>query len=207
MKTATEVGGDYYDFHVGMDGTLTVVIGDATGHGMKAGTMVTTAKSLFNSYAPNPDILYSFQEITRCIKQMNMGKMSMCMTMLKIQNNQMQLSSAGMPPSFIFRRDTRIVEEHLMQGMPLGTMNKFPYKVMDTKLQPGDTILLLSDGLPELQNDSEELFGYKRVRNIFEEIAEKSPEEIINQLKEDGSSWVSDKDPEDDVTFVVIKVK
>ena len=99
MQTATEVGGDYYDFHVSLDGTLTVVIGDATGHGMKAGTMVTTAKSLFNSYAPNPDILFSFQEITRCIKQMNFGKLSMCMTMLKIKGDKMQISTAGMPPS------------------------------------------------------------------------------------------------------------
>ncbi|MEJ7700687.1 MAG: hypothetical protein WKF71_13720 [Pyrinomonadaceae bacterium] len=38
MKPATEVGGDYYDFHVGADGTLTVAVGDATGHGLKAGT-------------------------------------------------------------------------------------------------------------------------------------------------------------------------
>jgi len=60
MQTATEVGGDYYDFHVGMDGTLTVVVGDATGHGMKAGTMVTATKSLFNILAPNPDILATF---------------------------------------------------------------------------------------------------------------------------------------------------
>jgi serine phosphatase RsbU (regulator of sigma subunit)/ligand-binding sensor domain-containing protein len=207
MQTATEVGGDYYDFHVGMDGSLTVVVGDATGHGMKAGTMVTTAKSLFNSYAPNPDILFSFQEITRCIKQMNMGKMSMCMTMLKIQDSRMQMSSAGMPPSFVFRRDTRIVEEHLMQGMPLGTMDKFPYKILDTKLKAGDTILLLTDGLPELQNENDELYGYKRIRNVFEEVAEKNPEEIISFLKEEGSMWVNNKDPEDDVTFVVIKVK
>ena len=207
MKTATEVGGDYYDFHVGLDGTLTVVIGDATGHGMKAGTMVTTAKSLFNSYAPNPDILYSFQEITRCIKQMNLGKMSMCMTMLKIQDDRMQMSSAGMPPSFIFRRDTRTVEEHLMQGMPLGTMDNFLYKIQDTTLKSGDTILLLTDGLPELQNKNGELFGYKRVRNLFEEVAEKNPENIINQLKNDGSAWIKNADPDDDVTFVVIKVK
>ena len=207
MKTATEVGGDYYDFHVGMDGTLTVVIGDATGHGMKAGTMVTTAKSLFNSYAPNPDILFSFQEITRCIKQMNLGKMSMCMTMLKVDGNKMQLSSAGMPPSFIFRRDTRIVEEQLIQGMPLGTMDNFQYKIQDTTLSPGDTILLLTDGLPELQNEKGELYGYKRVRNLFEEVAENEPEDIISELKSAGSAWVNDHDPEDDVTFVVIKVK
>jgi len=207
MQTATEVGGDYYDFHVALDGTLTVVVGDATGHGMKAGTMVTTAKSLFNSYAPNPDILYSFKEITRCIKQMNFGKLSMCMTMLKIKGNTMQISTAGMPPSFIFRRDTRVVEEHLFKAMPLGTMEKFPYEIKDTTLNPGDTILLLSDGLPELKNANDEMYGYKRIRNGFEDVAEKAPEEIVSYLKNEGAGWVNNADPDDDVTFVVIKVK
>jgi len=207
MQTATEVGGDYYDFHVGLDGTLTVVIGDATGHGMKAGTMVTTAKSLFNSYAPNPDILFSFSEITRCIKQMNFGKLSMCLTMLKIKGDKMEISTAGMPPSFIFRSDTKIVEEHMFQGMPLGTMEKFPYELKDTTLKPGDTILLMSDGLPELANEKEEMYGYKKIRNGFEDVAEKSPEDIISFLKNEGSSWVNNEAPDDDVTFVVIKVK
>ncbi|MDX1700661.1 MAG: two-component regulator propeller domain-containing protein, partial [Melioribacteraceae bacterium] len=49
MKTATEVGGDYYDFHLHSDGTLTVVLGDATGHGMQSGMMVSIMKSLFMS--------------------------------------------------------------------------------------------------------------------------------------------------------------
>ena len=49
MFTATEVGGDYYDFDLGDDGTLTVAIGDATGHGMRAGTLVTATKSLFQA--------------------------------------------------------------------------------------------------------------------------------------------------------------
>jgi serine phosphatase RsbU (regulator of sigma subunit) len=95
----------------------------------------------------------------------------------------------------------------LMQGMPLGTMDNFQYKIQDTTLNPGDTILLLTDGLPELQNAKGQIYGYKRVRNLFEEAAEKAPEDIINQLKNDGSAWVNEKDPEDDVTFVVIKVK
>ena len=207
MQTATEVGGDYYDFHVGLDGTLTVVIGDATGHGMKAGTMVTTAKSLFNSYAPNPDILFSFHEFTRCIKKMNFDNLSMCLTMLKIKGDKMQISTAGMPPSFIFRGDTKVVEEHLFQAMPLGTMEKFPYELKDAMLKPGDTILLMSDGLPELTNDKEEMYGYKRIRNGFEDVAEKSPEEIISFLKNEASVWNNDQPPDDDVTFVVIEMK
>jgi len=207
MQTATEVGGDYYDFHVSLDGTLTVVVGDATGHGMKAGTMVTAAKSLFRSYAPNPDILLCFQEFTRCIKEMNFGKLSMCLTMLKIKGNKLEISTAGMPPSFIFRRDTRVVEEHLFKAMPLGTMEKFPYEIKDTTLNPGDTILLLSDGLPELKNAQDEMYGYKRIRNGFEDVAEKAPEEIVSYLKNEGAGWINNADPDDDVTFVVIKVK
>jgi len=207
MKTATEVGGDYYDFHIGMDGTLTVVLGDATGHGMKAGTMVTAAKSLFNSYASNKDILFTFQEMGRCIKQLHFQNLSMCMTMLKIENNNISMSSAGMPPIYIYRKDSDSVQEFQFEGMPLGTMMSFPYKIEESKLKSGDIILLLTDGLPELKNKMDEQFGYRKVRNSFLENSDNEPEEIITKLKDAGSEWVNDKDPDDDVTFVVIKVK
>ena len=207
MKTATEVGGDYYDFHIGMDGTLTVVLGDATGHGMKAGTMVTAAKSLFNSYASNKDILFTFQEMGRCIKQLHFQNLSMCMTMLKIEKDNISMSSAGMPPIYIYRKDGDNVQEFQFEGMPLGTMMSFPYKIEESKLKSGDIILLLTDGLPELKNNADEQFGYRKVRNTFLDISDTEPEEIITKLKDAGSEWVNDKDPDDDVTFVVIKVK
>jgi serine phosphatase RsbU (regulator of sigma subunit) len=207
MKTATEVGGDYYDFNIGLDGTLTVVLGDATGHGMKAGTMVTTTKSLFNVLAPNPNIVETFHEMTRCLKLMQMEKLSMCMTMLKIMGNKIQMSAAGMPPVFIYKAESQTMEEHVIKGMPLGTFNDFPYSLVESSIESGDTILLMSDGFPELFNENKEMYGYKRARNYFEEIAGESPEDIISKLKNAGSEWVKDADPDDDVTFVVIKVK
>ena len=57
MRTATEVGGDYYDFHTDNNGTLTIAIGDATGHGVNAGTMVAVTKSLFSEFAENENIV------------------------------------------------------------------------------------------------------------------------------------------------------
>ncbi|MBE0571104.1 MAG: SpoIIE family protein phosphatase [Ignavibacteriaceae bacterium] len=207
MKTATEVGGDYYDFNVSLDGTLTVVLGDATGHGMKAGTMVTSAKSLFNSYAANPDIIFTFREMTRCIKQMQFQSLAMSMMMLKIKNNKLLMSSAGMPPVYLFRNKHKIIDEYLIEGMPLGTMDNFPYELKELELFSGDAILLMSDGFPELNNQHNEMFGYGRARNSFEEVAEKEPEKIIEYLKEEGSRWSNDKEPDDDVTFVVIKIK
>lgn len=207
MKTATEVGGDYYDFHVGIDGTLTVVIGDATGHGMKAGTMVTTTKSLFSSHASNPDILFTFQEITRCIKHMNMQMLSMCLSILKIQGNKMRISAAGMPPALLYRSKTKTVEEIILKGMPLGAVQDFPYQLKETEIFQGDTILLMSDGLPEMFNKNKDLFGYERVSSTYEKVADKNPEDIIAELKNAGSDWSQSEIPDDDVTFVVIKVK
>jgi serine phosphatase RsbU (regulator of sigma subunit) len=207
MQTATEVGGDYYDFHVGMDGTLTVVVGDATGHGMKAGTMVTTTKSLFNILAPNPDILTTFSEISRVIKGMQFHQLSMCLMLLKIKGDQLFVSAAAMPPALIYRRKNNAIEEIFMKGMPLGAMNDFPYSLKESQLERGDTILMLSDGLPELTNDNNEMYGYDRTKTEFHSVGEKEPEEIVNHIKSSASQWINDKEPDDDVTFVVIKVK
>lgn len=207
MKTATEVGGDYYDFHVGMDGTLTIVIGDATGHGLKAGTMVTTAKSLFNSHADNEDIITTFHEISRVIKNMNMHLMSMCMSIAKIKEDKLSLSSAGIPPALFYISNERKVQELVLKGMPLGTYTGFPYKLFETRLHKGDTLLLLSDGLPELFDKNKNMFGYDRVGTVFKDVATQSPEEIIDHLKNVGSKWTGGTDPDDDITFVVIKVK
>jgi len=207
MQTATEVGGDYYDFHVGIDGTLTVVVGDATGHGMKAGTMVTTTKSLFNILAPNPEILTTFSEISRVIKGMKFHQLSMCLMLLKIKGDQLFVSSAAMPPAMIYRKKNQAIEEIFIKGMPLGAMNDFPYTLKESHLETGDTILMLSDGLPELTNSNNEMYGYDRTKTEFHSVGEKEPEEIVDHLKNSASQWVNEKDPDDDITFVVIKVK
>ncbi len=207
MQTATEVGGDYYDFHVDGDGTLTIVVGDATGHGMKAGTVVTASKSLFNTHAENPDILYTLKEMTRSLKKMDLHLLSMCMTLMKIKKNKLQVSAAGMPPVLLHRNATGKVEELLIKGMPLGTFTEFDYQLEETTIQPGDTILFMSDGLPELFNENEEMFGYEKIQEIFKSSAHLPVNGIINNLKEAGSSWVKGADPQDDITFVAIKMK
>ena len=207
MKTATEVGGDYYDFHVGLDGKLTVVIGDATGHGLKAGTMVTATKSLFSSHAHNDDIIKTFHEFTRAIKNMRMHLMSMCLSIIKINGNEFKISAAGMPPALLYRKIESKVEELLIKGMPLGAFNDFPYKLYKTTLQKGDTLLLLSDGFPELFDKDMNMLGYDRVISLFSEVAENSPEEIIKYLNKNGTKWISGTEPDDDITFVVIKIK
>ncbi|MFN0107391.1 MAG: SpoIIE family protein phosphatase, partial [Blastocatellia bacterium] len=128
MKTASEVGGDYYDFHLGEDGTLTIAVGDATGHGLKAGTLVSSVKSLFVSLAYHPDIPHIFQRMNRVLKEMNLRGLFMAMTMVKVKGHQMSVSIAGMPSVLIYRASCGEVEEVVMRALPLGGMTKYQYQ-------------------------------------------------------------------------------
>lgn len=207
MKTATEVGGDYYDFHVHIDGTLTVVLGDATGHGMMSGMMVSIMKSLFMSDRTNKALKPFFENASAAIKDMQLGRLMMALTCVQISNNKIVTTNAGMPPLFIYRKISQTIEEVVINNMPLGAMKEVVYDVKELKIERGDTLLLMSDGFAELKNDNNEIYGYKRARNSFEESAKKEPEEIITYLRAEAKSWTDNKEPDDDVTFVVIKVK
>lgn len=208
MKTATEVGGDYYDFHLHLDGTLTVILGDATGHGMMSGMMVSIMKSLFMSDRTNKKLKPFFENASAAIKDMKLGRLMMALSCIQIQNGKIITTNAGMPPLIIYRKNSQIVEEIALNNMPLGAMKGINYDVRELNLEKGDSLLLMSDGFAELKSREGEMFGYRRARNSFEEAAAvKEPEEIVKHLKDEGNDWTNNEEPDDDITFVVIKVK
>lgn len=207
MKTATEVGGDYYDFHLSDDGTLTVAIGDATGHGMKAGTMVTAVKGLFEAFAQQPDIIRIFEQTSTALKRMNLRSLFMAMTIIKLKGDRLTVSSAGMPPLLIYRAASGEIEEVAIRGMPLGSLTNYPYKQQELSISPGDVLALMSDGLPERFNFDNEMLDYASTRRAFASAANESPEAIIEHFVETGEAWAGGRPQDDDVTFVVLKVK
>lgn len=207
MQTATEVGGDYYDFKLHDDGTLTAVIGDATGHGMQAGTMVSATKSLFHALADEPAPVQILRKGTEAIRAMGLRRMYMALTIAKFRDHHMQIAAAGMPYPLVYRASTGQVEELALKGMPLGGFANFPYKERSLPLHRGDTVLLMSDGLEEMFNRQDQILGDAAVKQLFTEIAGEAPEKIIAHLKKAGEVWADGRAQQDDVTFIVIKIK
>ena len=207
MKTATEIGGDYYDFDVMPDGTLTIALADATGHGTKAGMMVVIAKSRFTAFSHLPNLLEILEKITHSIKRLNLRSMFLSMLLMRIKGNTAILTSAGMPFPLVYRAETQTVEEVILKGMPLGAFIDFPYGQKKLQLSSGDTVILMSDGFPEMFNDKQETFDSSRVKEIFQEVGHKSPQEIIDHLSKTGEKWANGKTQDDDVTFIVLKAK
>jgi serine phosphatase RsbU (regulator of sigma subunit) len=207
MKPATEVGGDYYDFHVGEDGALTVALGDATGHGLKAGTMVTAMKSLFLTLGQEADLTMIFRQSNLALKRMNLRQIYMTLLLARINGRRLSVCGAGMPPVLIHRAATLQVDEIDLKGMPLGCVPEFPYEQQELEVAPGDAIILMSDGFAERFNSRGEILGYEEAKKMLAAAAPRSAEEIIQRFVQASEAWADGSLQNDDTTFVVVKVK
>lgn len=207
MKTATEVGGDYYDFYPGEDGTLTLAIGDATGHGAQAGTVVTAAKTLFTNYADEPDSAEILHKASRALRRMHLPRLYMAFALGKLRGRTLELAGAGMPPALVYRARSGEIEEVPLKGIPLGGSGNFRYNSKQIELQPGDTVILMSDGFPELRSEAGQMIGYEGAVSIFAEVASCDPEEIIEYFIQRTKLWTADQAQDDDITFMVMKAK
>jgi serine phosphatase RsbU (regulator of sigma subunit) len=86
-------------------------------------------------------------------------------------------------------------------------LEKAKLREAEITLSPGDTIMLMSDGLPELFNEQSEIFDYDCVKAAFAEAAPQSPRKIIEHFVSVGEAWANGRGQQDDMTFIVLKVK
>jgi serine phosphatase RsbU (regulator of sigma subunit) len=204
ISTASEVGGDYYDF-ITEGGVLLLGIGDATGHGMRAGTMVTAAKALFGAL-DRQDPARQMEESNRALRRMNLRRLAMAFTLAQFRDTRVRLSSAGMPPVYL-RRATGLVETIELPGSPLGSLARFPYQQIEVSLYGGDFIVFMSDGLPELQSEGGEMVGYERLTGLLRGSTAASAQELVTELAGFAARWKGSRAQDDDITFVVVRMK
>tara|TARA_B110000438_G_scaffold108845_2_gene106849 strand:+ start:1778 stop:5152 length:3375 start_codon:yes stop_codon:yes gene_type:complete len=204
MKTSTEVGGDYYDFFPQEDGSMYVVCGDATGHGLNAGMMVSITKAgLYGSTFDTPATTTT--RLNQTIKAIDLGTTRMSLNMAKFHNGSFDFTSAGMPPAYLYKEETGKVDEILIPGLPLGSMKKADFDLQSFSLESNDVLVLISDGLPECVNHEGEMLDYEPIRECIQLNGEKSADGIINSLIDLGDDWMSGLMNDDDITLVVIK--
>ena len=206
LRTASEVGGDYYDFcRARADGSLVIAVGDATGHGARAGTMVTVVKTLLASADMDLDLAAFLSHATTTIRSMNLGRRAMALLLARYREGVLDLASAGMPPVLVSRSLSGEVEEVMSSGVPLGTLAHADYENRQVVLGPGDAVLLMSDGLPEMLEAGGEPVGYPAVAERWREVGQRAPEEAVAEFER----WVEELSPQgvpsDDVTFVVVR--
>ena len=206
IRSSTEVGGDYYDFFPQPDGVIFSVCGDATGHGVTSGMMVSVTKAGLNGISPvKPNKI--LQRLNGVVKRIDLGTLRMSLNIAEITTDEVFLSSAAMPPIYLYKAATKQVEEFMNNGLPLGGLRDEDFVLENRKFEAGDVLVQLSDGLPEAPNLAGEMYDYERLSSLIQSSCHLSAQEIIDVLIKSVDEWMQGKRNPDDITLVVTKKK
>ncbi len=207
MRTATEVGGDFYDYVAGGPERCTIVVGDATGHGMHAGMVVAVAKSLFTTLAPITEPAQVLHEVSRRLAGLRRRGATMALAVVRIDGTRLEVAGAAMPPLLVWRRADGAIEEVSMSALPLGRRLSGGFPSLTLELAAGDTVLVSTDGLSEVLDRDGEPWGYHRVAEAFARGALRGPERILDDLLQAAEAYAGGRELPDDVTLVAIQAR
>ncbi|MCD6052942.1 MAG: rsbU, partial [Rubrobacteraceae bacterium] len=187
-QSAREVGGDFYDFLRLPDGRLGLIVGDVSGKGVPAAIMPGEILEQVND-ALFPDIPPNM--FVTCLA-----------ALLDSRTGRLQYANAGHDPPYI--RHAAGVSKLRATGMPLGLMPNMSYEQKEITLQPGENILLYSDGLLEAHSPQREMFGFPRMQGHVSAHPEGASliDSLLAELERfTGEDW----EQEDDITLLTLQ--
>jgi len=206
LETCHEVGGDLYDFYRRADGQLVFLVGDVSGKGMGAALLMSSAIS-------SSRVLYeAFDDPLALVNRLNdvlyrstdaRNFLTLFIGYLDPATGHLRYVNCGHPEPILVRDGKlRSLEA---TGVPVGMMSSFPWTMGETGIEPGETMAVFSDGIPEAQR-GEEFFDTERVEQAIRELAGASgvgemADGIIRRIDE----FAAGQHRSDDVTLVVLR--
>ncbi len=204
-RTANEVGGDFYDLIRLPDGRLAMVVADASGHGMAAGLVMAIANATLRTALdldPSPERAMAMLNRTLCRTGTTRTFMSAFYGLLTPETGEMEFVCAGHPFPLL-RRAGGQTEELGNGGFPLGLRDPLPMSRGTVTIEPGDHLLLYTDGLPEaLDPLGKAAFGYERIQAALQ--LGGSPQQVHDNILHSFDAHVGDEPLRDDLTLLVI---
>lgn len=174
MTTATEVGGDYFDFIRLDDRRMLIAFGDATGHGMTAGMMVTITKvALINNLAllrNSNDVVPVARAINDSILSSVSVKgigMALQLCLIDAEANTLSMTSCGMPYPMLYEQSTGLLSTITIRQPPLGFMRVTKMELTQVEFNTQHLLLLTSDGILERFNPAREEYGLDRLQSLI----------------------------------------
>lgn len=208
-KPATWVGGDYYDF-ISLNGSNNhfFALGDVTGKGIPASLLMASVRSVFRTHIENNHSLTkSVNLVNRSIyRDTPLEKfITLLCGKLNIKSNTFSYVNAGHTDAFHINYGKGEIIHLNEGGVMLGIMPNESYSKASVPLQPGEQIIIYSDGINEAQNAEGQLFGEGPFKKWLLNHPSLSPSETIKKLIEDVDEFRESEEQDDDITLIVIK--
>jgi serine phosphatase RsbU (regulator of sigma subunit)/anti-sigma regulatory factor (Ser/Thr protein kinase) len=204
-RSASEVGGDFYDFIELSDGRMAIVIGDVTDHGVPAALMMASTRSVIRSVASNvlsPGKVLEQVNDLLCPDMPPKMFVTCLYAVLEPGTGHLVYANAG--HNLPYRRQVDCVDELKARGMPLGLLPGSPYEEKEVTIARGEIVLFSSDGIAEAHSPDGEMFGCPRIITLVEKRQgdEDMRDVVLEALDRfTGTDW----EQEDDITMVTLE--
>jgi len=202
------VGGDFYDLGCGPDGEVRLVVADVSGHGVFAALLAAFFKMGYQVYAdreagPAAVLAAIHREFCRAV---DTGHFVTALAVwLDPVTGRLRYASAGHAPALLRRAAADRVERLLPTGPVLGILEGSSFGEQETAIEPGDGLLLMTDGILEALGPSGEAFGLTRVERIARRNPSGRPAELLQNLRIDLEEFQAGAPPEDDFTVLAVE--
>lgn len=210
---AYEVGGDYYDFLSLPDGKTGIVVADVSGKGTSAAFYMAEVKGIFQSLArnfPEPKALLAEANHVLFNSLERKSFVSVLYAVYDPIRSEVVTSRAGHCPLLRIRADgsTEFIRSKGI-GLGMGPSTVFSETTEEVRLsvQPGDVLVMYSDGVVEAMNEMQEEFGYERLEQICRDNRMHTAREILDQIISGVNAFIWNGRANDDLTLVVTKWK
>jgi serine phosphatase RsbU (regulator of sigma subunit) len=204
---SSDVGGDYFDFIDGEAPVLTVGLGDVAGKGMPAALLMTnlhaSVRAHVESEAQLPIVM---GRLNRSIHHAVRGDRFITLVLIAIEkkSGEIRYVNAGHNPPFLVRASGE-TEKLSVGGLLLGMFPEAAYESALLRMDPGDVLVLYSDGVTEARDERDDEFGEERLASFLREHRTMDPERLVESLIRAVHEFSSEGKPGDDVTVAVIR--
>lgn len=203
------LGGDLYDVIPFKDGSVGVAIGDVSGHGVPASFITAIFKAsiyraTLNHTDPGHILAAINDELSNIIKTDDYVTAIYCRA--QPGENRLYYSGAGHPYPLLYRAESGTVERPSENGTPLGWMAGMPYPHGQVDLKVGDKVLLFTDGISEMENNQNMMFGEAALETLFSQTIWMHPQGILNAMIRHLSEFTQGQPLKDDMSMVLIEV-
>ena len=210
MEPADEVGGDYYDV-LQHSGRILFAIGDVTGHGLESGLLAmmvqSSVRTLLANNETNPVKFFSAlnEMVFHYAQRMKAEK---CLTLALVDYQHNQLSLSGQHEEMIVVRKGKLeLIDTLDLGFHVGLEDdiaSFTNQVT-VPLNPGDVVVLYTDGITEAENIGRQMYGLERLGQVIQQNWQQTAEEIRKAVINDVRQFIGEQKVFDDITLLVLK--
>ena len=202
-----EVGGDYFDVFPMSEDRTAFLIADVSGKGLGAALLTTMLLGALSGMTLGVEPAKVLQHINRYLcEHALVGRYATLFFAIVNSEGMLEFINAGHPSPLLLRGDS-IVELFNEGSFPVGLVEEAEFASMRRQLEPGDTLVLFTDGVTEAMDPDEQLFGNERLRQAAVGGSEKTIAELQQSILDAVEDFCRGAEAADDVTLLTVRYR